>query len=192
MKLQPHTECWRAEQRRLVDLVCALGMISFFALPARAQLQEERAVKVAFVFNLTKYVEWPASTQKFVIGIVGDGPMAEPLATQLAGKISESRPLVVIQDPSDIQLNRCNILYVALSSPNKVRATLDRVRDKAILTISDSDFFARDGGMIGLVKTGDQVQIQVNLEVAQVAGLRISSRLLNLSTIVHGTHGAKN
>jgi hypothetical protein len=38
--------------------------------------------------------------------------------------------------------------------------------------------------MIALVNSGDHIQIEVNLEAAQSAGIRISSRVLNLATIV--------
>ena len=38
--------------------------------------------------------------------------------------------------------------------------------------------------MVGLVNTGDHIQIEVNLEAAQSAGIRISSRVLNLAVIV--------
>jgi predicted transcriptional regulator len=38
--------------------------------------------------------------------------------------------------------------------------------------------------MVGLVNTGDRIQIEVNLEAAQSAGIRISSRVLNLAEIV--------
>lgn len=167
----------------VLKLVCALGVISLLAVPARAQVNE-RAVKVAFVFNLTKYVEWPQRNSELIVGVVGEGPMVEALETQLAGKSSESRPIRVVEFPSDAQLERCHILYVAYSTPKKARAAVERVRNKSILTVGDSDSFAHDGGMVGLVTAEDHIQIQVNLKAAEEAHLKISSRVLGLATIV--------
>jgi hypothetical protein len=172
--------------------VFALGLMSLLAPCLSAQVQDERAVKAAYVFNLTKYVEWPHPNPELTIGFVGEGPMGETLQKVLDGKTSEARPIRVILSPSDEQLQRCNILYIAQSSPKKIRAAVDKVRNKDVLTIGDSDSFARNGGMVGLVRTGDQVQIQVNLEASEEAHLKISSRVLNLSTIVQPAPGVRN
>jgi len=176
----------------LAGLAIALSLVSLFAPLLSAQLQDEGAVKAAFVFNLTKYVEWPHPSQDLTIGFIGDGPMGETLQKMLDGKTSESRPVRVLLYPSDERLEQCNILFIAQSSPKKIRATLDKVRNKGVLTVGDSDSFARNGGMIGLVRTGDQVQLQVNLEATEASRLKISSRLLNLATIVRATPAVGN
>lgn len=189
------TQLWLAKAVNLAapaGLACALSLVSLFAPLLSAQLQDERTVKAAFVFNLTKYVEWPHPSQELTIGFVGDGPMGETLQKVLDGKTSESRPIRVLLFPSDEQLQQCNILYIAQSSPKKIRAVVDKVRNKSVLTVGDSDSFARNGGMVGLVRTGDQVQIQVNLEATEESHLKISSRLLNLSTIVQPVATVRN
>jgi hypothetical protein len=174
------------------SLVCALSLVSLFAPLLSAQLQDEHAVKAAFVFNLTKYVEWPQPSQELIIGFVGDGPMGETLQKVLDGKTTESRPIRVLLFPPDGQLQQCNILYIAQSAPKKIRTVIDRVRNKGVLTVGDSDSFVRNGGMVGLVRTGDRVQIQVNLEATEQSHLKISSRLLNLSTIVQSVPAVRN
>jgi hypothetical protein len=176
----------------LAAWACALSLAPLFATPSLAQVRDERAVKVAFVFNLTKYVEWPRATNELVIGFVGDATMGEILQKMLAGKSSESRPIHVLLSPSDEQLEQCNVVYIADSSPKEILAALNKVRTKNILTVGDSDAFAREGGMVGLVTVGEQIQIQVNLQAAQDSRLKISSRLLNLSTIVRTTPEARN
>ena len=37
-----------------------------------AQMEDEQAVKAAFVLNITKYVEWPQEQRELVIGFLGD------------------------------------------------------------------------------------------------------------------------
>jgi len=176
----------------LLRLACALGLISLLAPLAWTQLVDERAVKAAFVFNLTKYVEWPQPNHELIVGVNDDSPTAETLKKVLDGRNSESRPIRVLLFPSDAQLEQCNILYVGHSSPKKWRAVLERVRNKNILTVGDSDSFAKDGGIVGLVTAGDHIQIEVNLAAAAEAHLKISSRLLHLSTIVQPTHEARH
>lgn len=172
--------------------VFIFSLLSLFAPVLQAQSRDERAVRTAFVFNLTKYVEWPQPTDELVIGFVGDRATGKTLQEMLDGKTSESRPIHVLLNPSGEELKRCNMLYVADSSPPVIRAALGKLADKNILTVGEVDSFVSNGGMIGLIKAGDQIQIQVNLEAAQHSGVKISSRLLNLAVIRRSASGAKN
>jgi hypothetical protein len=174
-----------------IQWICVLGLL-LIPSPAATQLHDENAVKAALVFNLTKYVEWPQSNSEFIIGFIGEGSMGEVLKAMLDGKASESRTIHVLLSPSDTEIDRCNILFIAEPSPKKLYATLDRVRDKSILTVGDSESFARAGGMIGLVTSGDLVKIQVRLQAAQDSHLKISSRLLNIAVLVPSTPEVKN
>ncbi|MFZ3264262.1 MAG: YfiR family protein [Terriglobales bacterium] len=177
---------------RLAPVACALGLLLLMPRAGQSQPHDELAVKAALVFNLTKYVEWPQGNNEVVIGFVGEGPMGEVLKKMLDGKTSESRPIHVLLSPSDQELERCYILYIADPSPRKIHAALDRVRDKSILTVGDTESFVREGGMISLVTVGDLVQIQVRLEVARESRLKISSRLLNIVVLVPPAPEVKN
>jgi dihydroxyacid dehydratase/phosphogluconate dehydratase len=62
-------------------------------------------------------------------------------------------------------------------------------RGTSVLTVGENDKFVREGGMIGFVRTGDSIQIEVNLDSVNAGNLKISSRLLDLALIVHGKRG---
>jgi YfiR/HmsC-like len=176
------TECsWRAVRRLFAGLlILALPA----ALQAETQPHSEFRVKAAFVFNLTKYVEWPAARDHLVIVVVGEGPIVETLKDELNGKVSDTRTITVLVNPPDEELRRCDLLYVASSSGAKIDSILRRASTAGLLTVGDASSFTRQGGMVGLVTVGDRVEIQVNLEASRRANLKISSRLLNLAMLV--------
>jgi YfiR/HmsC-like len=182
-RIAARTAAWFRIKRsyRLCVLLAALLLGPLM----NSQELDERAIKVAYVFNLTKYVEWPRVGNQLVIGFIGDGPMGEALEKMLAGQASDSRLIRVVLSPSDEELDQCDVVYVATSSPKKVRETLDRLRNKSVLTVGDTESFPRSGGMIGLVRAGQQVQMIINLDAVERGRLKISSRVLNLATIVH-------
>lgn len=155
-------------------------------LPAQ---QDERAVRAAFVFNLTKYVSWPGTRNRLVIGVVADGDMGTVLKQVLDGKVSDGRRIVVVSHSPDSDLNECDLLYVTGVSPPALRSILNRAGKRALLTVGDSDRFVRAGGMVGLVRSGDQIQIEVNLEALRSRELDMSSRLLNLAVLVSSSGG---
>jgi hypothetical protein len=165
----------------------AIGLLALFGAPRLgAQAHDEQAVKAALVYNLTKYVEWPQAKadNTLLIGFIGEPSAGETLKSLLTGKPSESRSIRVISLPSDEVLMRCGVLYISHSPPGKARAAMEKVRGRSILTVSDAASFAQGGGMVGLITRGDQVHIEINLEAVQTGGLRVSSRLLSLATLV--------
>jgi hypothetical protein len=172
----------RAARVFLLSLVCLAAPLT--ASVSQAQVHDEYAVKAAFVYNLTKYVEWPQARNQLVVAVMGEGPMPDMLKQMLDKKTSESRSIHVVLSPSEEELQHCDILYIANSSSKQLRATLDEIHRKEILTVGDAQSFARDGGMVGLVRVGEQVQLQINLEATQQSHLKISSRLLNIALLV--------
>lgn len=152
--------------------------------PAHAESRDDRSVRAAYVFNLMKYVEWPSPQKELVIGVIGDTATGEVLQTMLGGRTSDGRTLRVVLSPADEELVHCSLLYIAEPDEKEIRRTLQKVRGTGVLTVGETDLFVRAGGMVSLVNTGDHIQIEVNLEAAQGAGIRISSRVLNLALIV--------
>jgi len=143
------------------------------------------------VFNLTKYVSWPQRHDGLTIGVLGQGSMGPILKHQLDGKLSDGKKITVILHPSEIELRECDIVYIAQSAPTEISASLHRLSRRAVLTVGEGNGFARSGGMVGLVRSGDQMQIEVNLRALQAAQLQMSSRLLRLAVIISGSGGSR-
>ena len=153
--------------------------------------QDERAVRAAFVFNLTKYVSWPDKHDRLVIGVVGEGEMGTVLQQVLDGKVSDGRHISVVAHSPGSELGECDLLYISGVAPDMLRSILSRAAKRSVLTIGDSDRFVRSGGMVGLVRSGDQIEIEVNLEALRSHRLDMSSRLLNLAVLVSSSGGSR-
>jgi len=168
-------------------------MLVLAVLPAtqgRAQ-QDERAVRAAFVFNLTKYVSWPADKKRLVIGVVDEGSMGSVLKQILEKKVSSGREISIVVRPSEAELRDCDVVYFSESSAARIQSYLNRIGSDSILTVGESDQFARAGGTVSLVRSGDQIEIEVNLAALRKCKLEMSSRLLKLAVIVPGSGGMR-
>lgn len=166
---------------RWILFVCLQALNASIALGQ----QDVRAVRTAFLYNLTKYVDWRPAQKQIVVGYLGDRDLGPGLEKVLEGKDVDGRKIHVVLYPGTADLQRCDVLYVAGMDPTRLREVLNRVRDKRILTVGDTDVFPHMGGMVGLVRNGDQLQLEINLDVARAAGFQISSRVLDLAVIVH-------
>jgi len=172
----------RAEIQVPRALIWGLAIVLMATLFS-AQSRDERAVRAAYVYNLTKFVEWPPGTSEVIICHLGDYDTGAFLQKMLSGKTIDSKPIRVVLAPHDDQLLKCNVLYVAQSRA-QTRTTLGKIGNAHIITIGEANSFADDGETIGLVQVGDHIQMQLNAEAAQRAAVQFGQGLLNLATMV--------
>lgn len=172
-------------------LACLISLAAWhFAVRAAADSgSAEYQVKAAFLFNFTKYVEWPtgafpSGNSPFVIGIVGKDPFGGQMEKTLDGKTVDGHSFVVRRFRQITDIGECHVLYISDSEKERLGRILARVGDSPTLTVSDMGNFARSGGAIGFVVEDERVRFDINTDAAQHAGLKISSRLLSLAKSV--------
>ena len=162
-----------------------------FSIDGNAQAPADEAqIKAAFVYNFLKFVEWPAQVfqrpdEPLVVGIVGEGPMAEAAERLLAAKLVGAHRLMVRQVNWDEPLSGVHAVLVTERDSKKIRHVLDGVSSRPILSIGEGEEFASSGGVIGLVIEERKVRFDIDMDVAEAAGLKVSSKLLALTRIVH-------
>jgi hypothetical protein len=65
-----------------------------------------------------------------------------------------------------------------------LKEILEEIRNWNILTVGDMKNFARAGGVIQFIIEEDRVHFIINIDAADRAELRVSSKLLRLSHIL--------
>lgn len=141
----------------------------------------------AFLYRLAHFVEWPANDREepFVIGILHDDAVAEALATMVAGKSIDGRPFEVHRLTSPADMIHCRIVFLSPGDPCLLPDLVAQAAQAHVLTVSAMPEFARHGGVITLVPNGCDLRLEINREAARCAGLRVSSKLLTLATLVN-------
>jgi len=143
-------------------------------------------VKAAFIYNFSQFVEWPPSAYEgnqapFVIGILGENPFGNYLDELVKDEKVGSRSIVIKKYRDIDDVKSCNILYINL--PNAKEA-MRALHNRSILTVSDADNFARDGGMVRFFTLNNKIRLQINPTAAKTVNINISSKLLRLADIV--------
>ncbi|MFC4161282.1 YfiR family protein [Chitinimonas lacunae] len=149
----------------------------------------EYDVKMAYVLNFTRYVQWPAASMApgapMRICVIGEDPFGDSL--DRAVNASPGRPLAARRLRRVEEAADCHIVLIAKDEEKRQAQWLLALQGKPILTVGESEHFIRDGGVIGLLLVKSTVRFEVNLDAAQRAGLRISSRMLSLAEAVHNS-----
>jgi hypothetical protein len=179
--------------RRALAIFFAAAIV--LLVPVRLQSQtenDEYRVKAAFLFHFAQFVDWPPGTFKeantpLTYCTLGQDPFAGELDRTLAGKIIGSRRVKVEHVQKIQETQRCQILFVGLREKKSLLAELSNLKEEAVLTVGDSDQFARQGGMIGFFTEENKICFEINVEAAERSKLKISARLLGLAKRVLGS-----
>jgi hypothetical protein len=168
--------------------------LALLAGDASAALSEHR-LKAVFLFNFSRFVEWPpsafpAADAPFVIGVFGRDPFGSDLDEVVRGETVNGRPLLVKRVQTMQDAAACHILFIPESQRADLAKILAALAHSHTLTVSDLDGAARRGAMIRLVTDGDKIRLRINVESARAAGLTISSKLLRAAEIVTTAEGA--
>lgn len=152
------------------------------AVPAAAQEGGlEYQVKAAYLFNFTKFVEWPDMTLQnataFSICTARINPFGRALLSIVADENAAMLPLAARVVSAD-EAASCHVLFV----PRGVAAApyLRAVASSPVLTVGESPEFLAQGGAINFVVEDGRVRFVINQAAAERVRLRISSRLLQL------------
>lgn len=173
-------------------LVAALAVVFAIARPQPVLAEPtEQEVKAALIFNITRFVEWPATGfdspgAPLVIAIMGRDGVSDVLVPMLLGKSVNGRDVDVRHVRTIEEARKCHVLYVAGSEKRRAAATLKAMGNASTLTVSDIDHFAERGGHINLVLEDQRVHVIVNLTSVTGCHLKISAKLLSLAEIVGG------
>ena len=155
---------------------------------AEAENPSEWLVKATFLYNFAKFVEWPAEVFKrqdspLNLCILGKDPFGEAISV-IKDKLVRGRPLLIRYCKDIREAEGCHILFISESKEGDGTCSLSELGEKPCLTVSDSDGFARRGGIIRLFRVGKKIRFEINPAAAAQSSLKISSRLLKIAKIV--------
>lgn len=158
------------------------------APPAAAQEPEPGAdaVKSAFLYNFTKFVDWPEAAfppgaAPFRVCVFAHAALRAQVEGMLAGEAVGGRPVRVVT-PAPAEARGCHIAYFAAGEADKNAAqVLTAVRGQPILLVGEGAAFLAQGGHISFIVESNRVRFDVNRGAIDRSGLTISSKLLRVA-----------
>lgn len=158
-------------------------------LGAGSPLRKEYRIKAAFLYNFTKFVEWPATSfahpsDPIVIGVLGHAGLAAEVEQIARGRRVSGRAIVVRRVDAPEQARSIHLLFLSATEDALVAEEIAAIREAAVLTVGESASFAGAGGIITFVLIGDKVRFEINVAAAERAGLHLSAQLQKLATVV--------
>ncbi len=158
---------------------------------ARGESQAIHKVKAAFIYQFTRFIEWPEATfaektSPIIICVSGDQALLDTLQELVAKKEVGGHPFEIRAPSVMMDPEECHILYIASDqSLDKYEAVLSGSSTMPVLTVGDAKNFTAEGGVVRLYERKSKLGIEINIDAATRRNLKISSKLLGLADVVH-------
>ena len=150
-------------------------------------------VKAAFVLNIIRFVAWPAESFRdpaapLLLCLSRSNPHGRAML-ELEGQIASDRAVSVRTISALADSQNCQILLIDDSELAEYSTETPIQAARPLLTILDmtereQTEITRPNVMISLVRKATRMGFEINLDKVRQAGLRMSSELLKLATIV--------
>ncbi|HHD57215.1 MAG TPA: YfiR family protein [Desulfobulbaceae bacterium] len=179
----------------IIIAIIILLTVKLGATVAQAEVGNEYVVKAAMVRNFAKFTHWPENSPAkdgnatMTVCLMGDESLLESFAG-IRGKTVEGRTIELKWIDNLTGLTDCDLLFVNRESRANMARIMEAVGNRPILTIGETREFTRAGGMITFFLNKGRIRFRINPEAARHSGLKLSSSLLELATIVH-QHSSK-
>lgn len=148
----------------------------------------EYGVKAAFLYNFTKFVEWPPAAFEergsFRLCVLGENPFGKSLQSVIEGEQVQGRPITLLRIDSLDNPRLCHILFLSRPETERFPAVLAAVRGAPVLTVGEAPGILGQGAGVSFVLKEGKVRFEINQTAVEGHGLKMSSKLLRLATRV--------
>jgi hypothetical protein len=166
-------------------LILSLAPLLIGSSLAYPQQYDEYQVKAAFLNKLLMFVKWPEPMQesdRIIIGVLGANPFKAHIR-DVEGQSVRGKRVIVKQILTVREARQCHLVFIGSSEKDRLGYILSALSSSPVLTVSDSDGWAKQGVMINFYVEQGMIRFEVNIDVAKNAGLTVSSQLLKLARI---------
>lgn len=145
-------------------------------------------VKSVFLYNFTKYIEWPTQYKKgnFVIGLLGaSSSLAAELDKMATSKSVGDQKFAIKKYSSVNGMDPCHILFIAPDCTIPFSEITSKLKGKATLIVTEKPGLAKQGAAINFVVIDNKQKFELNKANAEKYSLKVANSLSQLAIVVN-------
>jgi len=157
-------------------------VLYFIPWAVQVNAQEEKYIGL-FVYNFTKFFDWPENMKSgnFTIEVLGHESVGDELIRLTSGKSIGNQPIVIKNINSIDQITKCNILFIGHWQSRIINDILTKTNGNNTLIISESEGILDKGTALNFVIRDNSIKFEINLTNAKNRGLKIDPRIRELA-----------
>jgi len=151
-----------------------LSSVLLLACAAFAQTAEVSQVKAAYLYNFTKYIEWPPDTfhsadDPAVICVIGDDRTGKILEQVTLGRKANGRPVQARNPRSLNELRSCQVLFIGFEDKERITGILRNLHDSRVLVVGQTERFLVRDETFSQLPSGAQISIYHDADQQRIA-----------------------
>jgi hypothetical protein len=151
-----------------------------------ADTSDEYQQKAARICGFLSHIEWPkrkfsVPDAPYIVGIYGADQISEFLREAIQSRQVKGRSVQVRVIADFAEIPSCHVLFVSRSETDRLRKILGEARREGVLTVGESQDFAKAGGVVQFVTVAGKVIYLVDRTNASREGLRLDGFILRFS-----------
>lgn len=171
--------------KRKLAITFFLGLIfSSFILVANYKSPNDYKFHSIYIYNFTKYIEWPASGGDFQLSILGNDPGIYESFKKMAEAKNVSGSKIIVKQLNNLNAaGECDILFIPQDQSSNASQAINLFRGKNTLIITENKGLAEQGSGINFVLVDNRLKFEINKSAIEASGLKVSSQLLQMGIV---------
>jgi len=160
------------------------GYVKADAEKTNTEIYSESAVKAAYLYRFTAYIDWPTSLGSptgFTVAVMEDNEVAENLATLLASRSIKNLPPAVRRIKNPAEMGDAQVLYIGSAFKGDLRKIIADVRVRPVLIVTSRPGALDAGSAINFVEVDNRIRFETSIAAVERSGLRIAPELLSVA-----------
>ena len=177
------------KRRLIISLAFIFSVLTAFTPNRLVQNVDTNAkIKAVFIYNFTKYIEWPSDYQsgEFTIGILGENEALYNELNKMSKVKKVSNQSFSIKTFNSIsEVSNPHILYIPRDSTEELSKAVTKLKGKSTLIVTEKPGMAKQGSAINFVIVGNRQKFELNKANVLKHNLKVASALENLAVLVN-------
>ncbi len=175
--------------KKFLFILFSFTLFTSFIVVVPDQSEEAAAkIKAIYIYNFTKYIEWPDAYKEghFVIGFLGtNSALLNKLSEMALTKKVGSQTIEIRNIAAVAEADKFNIIYILADNSGQLTDVLTKVKKKSTLIVTDKPGLATKGAGINFVVVENKQKIELNKSNIEKYKLKIATTLVDMALPVN-------
>lgn len=152
-------------------------------IPSMDEKDTAAMVKACYLYNFSKYVDWPEDYKagNFVISVMGNSNLYQELVSRYNTKQIGSQQIEIRKLSKTLNISKCHVLFIGKECCDILPAIVEELKDQPTLIVGNCAGALKNGAALNFVFYQGQWKYTLNTNNATQKNLFIGSTLKSLA-----------
>lgn len=144
-------------------------------------------IKAIYIYNFTKYIEWPDNYKdgSFVIGFIGNNSALLSELSRMAGSKKVGNQSIEIRNISSIDDTKFNIIFILSDNSSQLSEVISKTKGKSTLIVTEKPGLAKQGSAINFIIIDNKQKFELNKTNIEKYKLKVATSLVQMAQVVN-------